>query len=172
MVLAALRRWLRSRREQGQPCHHCGHQVGAAAPLAGCFYGLSQPELTVINPRRLQRAGTAHTAASTAPGHLARGIRLVERQALQRLNGLALTRGCGATTELVGAVTVVNGFIGPAEIAISPALIAFGNPGYQGMGQSSFASLGQVPPLRSPGPLPAGSDRCLQWLNVGPSSYS
>ena len=129
----------------------------ALAPLAGCFYGLSQPELTVINLRAGFNGQAPHTRQQaarrlgTSPGQ----IRLVERQALQRLNGLALTRGCGATTELVGAVTVVNGFIGPAEIAISPALIAFGNPGYQGMGQSSFASLGQVPPLRSPGPLPA-----------------
>jgi hypothetical protein len=129
----------------------------ALAPLIGCFYGLSQPELTVINLRAGLNGQVPHTRQQaarrlgTSPGQ----IRLVEQRALQRLNGLALTRGCGATTELVGAVTVVNGFIGPAEIAISPALVAFGNPGYQGMGQSGFASLGQVPPLGSPGPLPA-----------------
>jgi hypothetical protein len=74
---------------------------------------------------------------------------------MSRLNGLAQTRGCGGTTELVGGVTVVNGFIGPAEIAISPALVAFGNPGYQGFEQSAFGRLGQVPAYGSPGPLPA-----------------
>jgi hypothetical protein len=84
-----------------------------------------------------------------------RQIRLVERNALQRLNGLAQTNGCGGTTELVGGVTVVDGFIGPAEVVISPALAAFGNPGFQGIKQSSFGTLGDVPPYDGPAPLPA-----------------
>jgi hypothetical protein len=129
----------------------------ALAPLIGCFYGLSEPELTVINLRAGLNGQVPHTRQQTANrlGTSPRQVRLVEQHALSRLNGLAQTRGCGGTSEFVGGVTVVNGFIGPAEIAISPALVAFGNPGYQGLEQSSFGRLGRVPAFGAPGPLPA-----------------
>jgi hypothetical protein len=128
----------------------------ALAPLIGCLGGLSKPELTVIDLRAGFNGQVPLTRQQTARrlGTSPRQIRLVEQRALSRLNGLAQTRGCGAATRLVG-VTVVNGFIGPAEIAISPALVAFGNPGYQGFEQSSFGRLGQSPAFGSPGPLPA-----------------
>jgi hypothetical protein len=129
----------------------------ALAPLIGCLSGLTQPELTVINLRAGFNGQMPHTRQQTANrlGTSPRQIRLVEQRALTRLNGLERTRGCGGTSELVGGVTVVNGFIGPAEIALSPALIALGNPGYQGFAQSSFARLGRVPAFGAPGPLPA-----------------
>ena len=96
-------------------------------------------------------------------------IRLAEQRALQRLNGLARTQGCAGVTEFVGAVTVVNGLIGPAEIAINRTLVAFGNPAYQGMAQSSFTRLGQGPVFSSPGPLPAsfgsGASKGSTWAS-------
>jgi hypothetical protein len=127
------------------------------APLIGCLYGLSQPELTVINLRAGLNGQLPHTRQQTANrlGTSPRQVRLVEQRALTRLNGLSQTRGCGGTGGIVGGVTVVNNFIGPAEIAISPALVAFGNPGYQGFEQSSFGRLGRVPAFGGPGPLPA-----------------
>jgi hypothetical protein len=129
----------------------------ALAPLIGCLSGLTQPELTVINLRAGLNGQVPHTRQQTANrlGTSPRQVRLVEQRAFTRLNGLAQTQGCGGTSELVGGVTVVNGFIGPAEIAISPALVAFGNPGYQGFAQSSFGRLGRVPAFGAPGPLPA-----------------
>ena len=141
----------------------------ALAPLIGCLYGLSQPELTVINLRAGFNGQVPLTRQQTANrlGTSPRQVSLVERRALSRLNGLAQTRGCGGTTEIVGGITVVNSFIGPAEIAISPALVAFGNPGYQGFEQSSFGRLGQVPAFGSPAPLPArfgpGSSNTSTW---------
>jgi hypothetical protein len=140
----------------------------ALAPLIGCLGGLTQPELTVINLRAGFNGQVPHTRQQTANrlGTSPRQIRLVEQRALTRLNGLSQTRGCGGST-LVGGVTVVNGFIGPAEIAISPALVAFGNPGYQGFEQSSFGRLGRVPAFGGPGPLPArfgpGSSSGSTW---------
>jgi hypothetical protein len=126
------------------------------APLMGCLSGLSEPELTVINLRAGFNGQVPHTRQQTANrlGTSPRQVRLVEQRALTRLNGLSQTRGCGSS-ELFGGVTVVNGLIGPAEIAISPALVAFGNPGYQGFEQSSFGRLGRVPAFGGPGPLPA-----------------
>jgi hypothetical protein len=129
----------------------------ALAPLVGCFYGLTQPELTVINLRAGFNGQVPHTRQQTANrlGTSPRQIRLVEQRSLTRLNGLAQRGGCGGSNGIVRGVTVVNGFIGPAEIAISPALVAFGNPGFQGFEQSTFGRLGRVPAYGSPGPLPA-----------------
>jgi hypothetical protein len=148
----------------------------ALAPLIGCFYGLSQPELTVIDLRAGFNGQLPHTRQQAARrlGTSPRQIRLTEQRALQRLNGLARTRGCGGTTEFVGGVTVVGGFIGPAELAINRSLVAFGNPAYQGFEQSSFGRLGQVPAFGSPGPLPAsfgsgtsgGSTWAIQLLTI------
>jgi hypothetical protein len=141
----------------------------ALAPLIGCLYGLSQPELTVITLRAGFNGRAPLTRQQTANrlGTSPRQVSLIERRALSRLNGLSQTRGCGGTTEIVGGITVVNSFIGPAEIAISPALVAFGNPGYQGFEQSSFGRLGQVPAFGSPAPLPArfgpGSSNTSTW---------
>lgn len=128
----------------------------ALAPLIGCLGGLSQPELTVINLRAGLNGQVPHTRQQTANrlGTSPRQVRLVEQRALTRLNGLSQTRGCGGSA-LAGGVTVVNSFIGPAEIAISPALVAFGNPGYQGFEQSSFGRLGPVPAFGGLDPLPA-----------------
>ena len=99
----------------------------------------------------------------TSPGQ----IRTTEQRALQRLNGLAQTRGCGGVTEFVGTVTVAGGLIGPAELAINRTLVAFGNPAYQGFTQSNFTRLGQSPTFSSPGPLPAsfgsGSTKGSTW---------
>jgi hypothetical protein len=93
-----------------------------------------------------------------------RQIRLVEQQALQKLNGLAQSRGCGPA---FGAVTVVNNIIGPAELAISPSLVAFGNPAYQGYAQTSFSRLGTGLEVGSAGSLPAafgnGSTNGSTW---------
>jgi hypothetical protein len=94
---------------------------------------------------RTQVAGLLNTTAGQ--------IRQVERGALQRLSGLAQTQGCG---EGVAAVTVVGGVIGPAELALSPALVAFGNPAYQGAKQTQFGRLGTAPDIGSAGSLPAG----------------
>jgi hypothetical protein len=123
----------------------------------GCFGGLSEPEQTVLNMRAGFAGQLPQTRRQVARriGTSPRQIRLTEQRAVQRLNGLAQTEGCAGTTEFVGSVTVVNGIIGPAEIAIDRRLVAFGNPGYQGYEQSSFGSLGQAPAFKSPGPLPA-----------------
>ena len=143
----------------------------ALAPLMGCFYGLPQPELTVVNLRAGFNGQLPHTRQQAARrlGTSPRQVRLTEQRALQRLNGLARTQGCGGVTEFVGAVTVVNGLIGPAEIAINRTLVAFGNPGYQGFTQSGFSRLGQAPEFSSPGPLPAsfgsGSSNGSTWAS-------
>jgi hypothetical protein len=122
----------------------------ALAPLVGCFYGLSGIEQVVLNLRAGFAGQVPHTRQQVARrlGTTPRQIRRTERQALRRLNGLAQTRGCGAGTT---AVTVVNGVIGPSELAVSPSLVAFGNPAYQGAEQTRFARLGNGPEFGSTG---------------------
>jgi hypothetical protein len=121
----------------------------ALAPLVGCFYGLSQIEQVVLNMRAGYAGQLPHTRQQVARrlGTTPRRIRSTERQALRRLNGLAQTRGCAGTTP----VTVVDNVIGPSELAVSPSLVAFGNPAYQGAEQASFARLGNAPEFASTG---------------------
>jgi hypothetical protein len=136
----------------------------ALAPLVGCFYGLSRIEQAVLNMRAGyagQLPQTRRQVASrlgTTPGQ----IRRTERQALRRLNGFAQTRGCGGTT----TVTVVNGVIGPAELAVSPSLISFGNPSYQGAEQAQFTRLGTSPvfgPAGAPARFGNGATSGSTW---------
>lgn len=128
----------------------------ALAPLVGCFSGLSRIEQVVLNMRAGYAGQLPHSRQQvarrlgTTPGQ----IRHTERQALRRLNGLAQTRGCGAGTT---AVTVVNGVIGQSELAVSPSLVAFGNPSYQGAEQASFSRLGTAPEYGSGAPARFGN---------------
>jgi hypothetical protein len=125
------------------------------APLRGCFYGLTSPERSVLILRaglvgqpphsRLQVANRLNTST--------RQVAHTEQRAVQRLRSLAQTDGCGSAAGL--GVTVVNNVIGPAEVAASPGLVAFGNPAYQGAAQSAFSRRGPVVDFNSPAPLPA-----------------
>jgi hypothetical protein len=122
----------------------------ALAPLVGCLYGLSQIEQVVLDLRAGFAGQLPHTRQQVARrlGTTPRQIGRTERQALRKLNGLAQTRGCGSGTT---AVTVVDSVIGPSELAVSPSLVAFGNPAYQGDEQTSFARLGNAPGFGSTG---------------------
>jgi hypothetical protein len=138
----------------------------------GCFSGLSRIEQVVLNMRAGYAGQLPHTRQQVArrlgatPGQIGH----TERQALRRLNGLAQTRGCGAGTT---AVTVANGVIGPSELAVSPSLVAFGNPSYQGAEQASFTRLGTSPefgwtgaPARFGSGTPSDSTWAFQLLVI------
>ena len=126
------------------------------APLHGCFYGLTGIERSVLNLRAGFGGKTPHTRQQVANRlNTSTGkVRQTEQRAMQRLRGLAQSDGCSAAAGSSG-VTIVNNVIGPAEIAASPALIAFGNPAYQGARVSAFSRRGPIVDVGSPAPLPA-----------------
>jgi hypothetical protein len=141
----------------------------ALAPLSGCFYGLSRSERAVLNLRAGLNGQLPHSRRQTATrlGSSPRQVLRTEQRAFQKLNGLAQTDGCAGTAGI--GVTVVDNVIGPAELAVNPALVAFGHPAYQALHQSQFTRLGPILDLPPVAPLRADfgtpSTRSSAWAS-------
>jgi hypothetical protein len=132
----------------------------ALGQFEGCFYGLSGNERRVLT-MRAGLGGRRPRSRSEVAGRLNTStgqVRRTERSALLQLDSLAQSTGCAAGGAGAAADALADGFISLAELARAPQLVAFANPGYQGLSQARFSRLGPVPDLGSPLPLSGFGD--------------
>jgi DNA-binding CsgD family transcriptional regulator len=120
--------------------------------LRGCFYGLTRLERRVLILRVGLDGRRPHSRSQVADrlNRSSGQIRRTERNALKRLDVLARTEGCAGSAGGGLLTSIVGGSIGPAELAAVPGLVAFGNPGDQGLRLVRFTRLGAAPELLSP----------------------